>query len=203
MRVHPFPFRTRKLSSFLPKILVWRRTGKIGNANTRDSRKTVSFSIYGSIFLKSAKDNSCKMGWSAAGADLTAGWRRGYGRSKISKIFSTSNVEEILSFHSSAAGNCVEKPLIRFVFHRNPTEKWRWKKIKEIWRKVLTYAHTFGIIVKRFTESHELTGQRLIHMKVHLDENFKKFKKLEKSSWQTKASMVSWMSRPRDAVCTL
>ena len=37
MRVHPFPFRTRKLSSFLPKILVWRRTGKIGNANIRDS----------------------------------------------------------------------------------------------------------------------------------------------------------------------
>ena len=34
-RVHPFPFRTRKLSSLLPKILVWRRTGKIGSANTR------------------------------------------------------------------------------------------------------------------------------------------------------------------------
>ena len=33
-RVHPFPFRTRKLSSLLPNILVWRRTGKIGNANT-------------------------------------------------------------------------------------------------------------------------------------------------------------------------
>ena len=33
-RVHPFPFRTRKLSSLLPKILVWRRTGKIGSANT-------------------------------------------------------------------------------------------------------------------------------------------------------------------------
>lgn len=29
-RVHPFPFRTRKLSSPVPKILVWRRTGKIG-----------------------------------------------------------------------------------------------------------------------------------------------------------------------------
>ena len=36
-RVHPFPFRTRKLSSLLPKILVWRRTGKIGNANTKGS----------------------------------------------------------------------------------------------------------------------------------------------------------------------
>ena len=33
-RVHPFPSRTRKLSSILPTILVWRRTGKIGNANT-------------------------------------------------------------------------------------------------------------------------------------------------------------------------
>ena len=29
-RVHPFPFRTRKLSSAVPKILAWRRVGKIG-----------------------------------------------------------------------------------------------------------------------------------------------------------------------------
>ena len=34
VRVHPFPSRTRKLSSLAPKILVWRRTGKIGDANT-------------------------------------------------------------------------------------------------------------------------------------------------------------------------
>ena len=34
VRLHPFPSRTRKLSSLAPKILVWRRTGKIGNANT-------------------------------------------------------------------------------------------------------------------------------------------------------------------------
>ena len=31
-RVHPFPFRTRKLSFAVPKILVWRRTGKIGHS---------------------------------------------------------------------------------------------------------------------------------------------------------------------------
>ena len=36
-RVHPFPFRTRKLSSFTPKILAWRRAGKIGNANTKET----------------------------------------------------------------------------------------------------------------------------------------------------------------------
>ena len=34
LRVHPFPSRTRKLSSVLPTILGWRRPGKIGNANT-------------------------------------------------------------------------------------------------------------------------------------------------------------------------
>ena len=34
-RVHPFPFRTRKLSSLLPKILAWRRAGKIGSANIK------------------------------------------------------------------------------------------------------------------------------------------------------------------------
>ena len=30
VRSHPFPFRTRKLSSPSPKILDWRRSGKIG-----------------------------------------------------------------------------------------------------------------------------------------------------------------------------
>ena len=32
-RVHPFPSRTRKLSSLLLTILGWRRPGKIGSAN--------------------------------------------------------------------------------------------------------------------------------------------------------------------------
>ena len=31
-RVHLYPFRTQKLSSAVPKILVWRRTGKIGHS---------------------------------------------------------------------------------------------------------------------------------------------------------------------------
>ena len=30
-RVHPFPFRPRKLSSAVAKILVWRRAGKIAH----------------------------------------------------------------------------------------------------------------------------------------------------------------------------
>ena len=37
MRVHPFPFRTRKLSSSVAKILVWRRTGKIARCRHRCS----------------------------------------------------------------------------------------------------------------------------------------------------------------------
>ena len=36
-RVHPFPSRTRKLSSLLTTILGWRRPGKIGSANTERS----------------------------------------------------------------------------------------------------------------------------------------------------------------------
>ena len=48
-RVHPFPFRTRKLSSSVAKILVWRRTGKIarcrhGNGGHESGRR---FSQYG------------------------------------------------------------------------------------------------------------------------------------------------------------
>ena len=34
VRVHPFPSRTRKLSSPAPTILGWRRPGKIGSADT-------------------------------------------------------------------------------------------------------------------------------------------------------------------------
>ena len=43
-RVHPFPFRTRKLSSLLPKILAWRRAGKIGNANINGQSRLTVFS---------------------------------------------------------------------------------------------------------------------------------------------------------------
>ena len=36
VRVHPFPSRTRQLSSPAPKIHGWRRPGKIGSANTNE-----------------------------------------------------------------------------------------------------------------------------------------------------------------------
>ena len=39
VRVHPFPFRTRQLSSPAPKILVWRRTGKIGRRQHKEERQ--------------------------------------------------------------------------------------------------------------------------------------------------------------------
>ena len=35
VRGHPFPSRTRQLSSLAPKILGWRRPGKIGSADTK------------------------------------------------------------------------------------------------------------------------------------------------------------------------
>ena len=37
VRVHLFPFRTQQLSSLLPTILEWRRSGKIGSANTSEN----------------------------------------------------------------------------------------------------------------------------------------------------------------------
>ena len=40
-RVHPFPSRTRKLSSLLLTILGWRRPGKIGSANMEDAPATL------------------------------------------------------------------------------------------------------------------------------------------------------------------
>ena len=52
VRVHPFPSRTRQLSSLAPKILGWRRPGKIGSADTKemDSRKAVHL-----LFVLNAK----------------------------------------------------------------------------------------------------------------------------------------------------
>ena len=43
MRVHLFPFRTQKLSSFAPTILGGRLPGKIGNANTNLHRNVEVF----------------------------------------------------------------------------------------------------------------------------------------------------------------
>ncbi len=44
--VHPFPFRTRKLRPVVPKILGWRRPGKIG----RCQHKIVSISFFMLIY---------------------------------------------------------------------------------------------------------------------------------------------------------
>ena len=55
-RVHPFPFRTRQLSSFLLTILGWRRPGKIGSANTeRQSIDCLFFVINQTTLIISKK----------------------------------------------------------------------------------------------------------------------------------------------------
>ena len=48
-RVHPYPFRTRKLSSAVPKILAWRRVGKIGHSRHKLGIPRVSLIQYSSI----------------------------------------------------------------------------------------------------------------------------------------------------------
>ena len=49
-RVHPFPSRTRKLSSLLPTILGWRRPGKIGSATGETPPEGVFFFFPGGGF---------------------------------------------------------------------------------------------------------------------------------------------------------
>ena len=44
-RVHPFPFRTRKLSSAVPKILAWRRAGKIGQCRHTTAKPNTCFAV--------------------------------------------------------------------------------------------------------------------------------------------------------------
>ena len=56
VRVHPFPFRTRKLSSPVPTILAWRRAGKIGQRQHKDYGEMIK--IHLSVFLLSQKNGA-------------------------------------------------------------------------------------------------------------------------------------------------
>ena len=49
VRVHLFPFRTQKLSSPVPKILVWRRTGKIGQCQRKRNCAAMHSFVYASL----------------------------------------------------------------------------------------------------------------------------------------------------------
>ena len=51
VRVHLFPFRTQKLSSFVPTILGGRLPGKIGNANTMKSQAKAWLFFFGFLFV--------------------------------------------------------------------------------------------------------------------------------------------------------
>ena len=62
LRVHPFPYRTRKLSSIVPKILGGRLPGKIGKCQHKYSsiaqsveRMTVNHDVTGSSPVGGAK----------------------------------------------------------------------------------------------------------------------------------------------------
>ena len=57
VRVHPFPSRTRQLSSLAPKILGWRRPGKIGSADTEEVWSMTGPDL--SIFLLSSVGRAC------------------------------------------------------------------------------------------------------------------------------------------------
>ncbi len=79
-RVHPFPFRTRKLSSAVPKILAWRRAGKIGHCrHKRDTaeRKFCCFHFYSSLAqsVEHLTVNQVVAGSSPAGGAKTKGER--------------------------------------------------------------------------------------------------------------------------------
>ena len=54
MRIHPFPCRTRKLSSQTPKVLGWKRPGRIGSCQIKETPETVSF-LFGSLVESQAR----------------------------------------------------------------------------------------------------------------------------------------------------
>ncbi len=60
-RVHLFPFRTQKLSSFAPKILCGRLHGKIGNANIPEGGNSCPLFLIGIYFpLPEAGENMAR-----------------------------------------------------------------------------------------------------------------------------------------------
>ena len=46
VRVHPFPSRTRQLSSLVPTILGWKRPGKIGRRQHKRKHPTKSWGVF-------------------------------------------------------------------------------------------------------------------------------------------------------------
>ena len=62
MRIHPFPSRTRKLSSFTSKILGWRRPGKIDRCRHKFSSlaQSVEHSAVNRVVARSSRAGGAK-----------------------------------------------------------------------------------------------------------------------------------------------
>ena len=61
VRVHPFPSRTRQLSSLVPTILGWKRPGKIGRCQHKENSLDFGlgrFSLSSSLFILPVPANS-------------------------------------------------------------------------------------------------------------------------------------------------
>ena len=61
VRVHPFPSRTRQLSSLVPTILGWKRPGKIGRCQHKENTLDFGlgcFSLSSSLFILPVPANS-------------------------------------------------------------------------------------------------------------------------------------------------
>ena len=71
-RVHPFPSRTRKLSSFVPKILGWKRPGKIGVRQHRGrSLMRSSFCFWSCFWLtRESQTLALHLAWESPGTGL-------------------------------------------------------------------------------------------------------------------------------------
>ena len=62
VRVHPFPFRTRKLSSSVATILVWRRTGKIARCQHKKGQPLLRLLFFAlAVVLSRSSPDKAKM----------------------------------------------------------------------------------------------------------------------------------------------
>ena len=88
-RVHPFPSRTRKLSSLLPTILGWRRPGKIGSANIEKTPNRVSFFFAQLWFARIAWD-----GWPSRDRSVKFASAHDTWRADAPGIIGSANIEK-------------------------------------------------------------------------------------------------------------
>ena len=190
VRVHPFPFRTRQLSSPAPKILAWRRAGKIGSADTKNGllRKSV-FCIPekmrdGGAASRAAQDLGAAAYIGEDRESCPCIEKRGW-QCRINLIYYLSALREALKQDddekkfSEIWKKCLTKAreFARINELRQREHLREWRKVRKPRKKFLTRTQRSGKINEFAWDANESSA-------------LKTSKKVEKSAWQAPRNVV-------------